>query len=104
MVDQTYVVKMRENYIKQLYYRYNRPENLELEEEAGAGKKGLIFSKWSAKGYPGDEGYDDVPGDVLKLLGETGEWPKDFIEVNSNCLKELAKSYKMQRPSHSQQR
>ena len=45
MVDQTYTLKMWENYIKQLYYRYNRPENLELEleEEAGADKKGLIF-------------------------------------------------------------
>jgi hypothetical protein len=53
-------------------------------------------------------GYDDVPGDVLELLGEdgliimtqqinsmyaTGEWPKDFSE---DCLKEEARSYKMQ--------
>ena len=44
-------------------------------------------------------GHDDVPGDVLKLLGEgglkimrklintiyeTGEWPKDFTEVTYN--------------------
>jgi len=44
---------------------------------------------------------DDVPGDVLKLLGEgglkimmklintiyeTGEWPKDFTEVTMNDL------------------
>ena len=32
-------------------------------------------------------GYDDVPGDVLKLLGETGEWPKDFTEVTPIALK-----------------
>jgi hypothetical protein len=47
-------------------------------------------------------GDDDVPGDVLKLLGEgglkimtklintiyeTGEWPKDFTEVTIIALK-----------------
>jgi len=47
---------------------------------------------------------DDVPGDVLKLLGEgglkimmklintiyeTGEWPKDFTEVTTIALKKL---------------
>ena len=47
-------------------------------------------------------GDDDVPGDVLKLLGEgglkiltklintiyeTGEWPKDFTEVTMIALK-----------------
>ena len=32
-------------------------------------------------------GYDDVPGDVLKLLGETGEWPKEFTEVTAIALK-----------------
>jgi len=47
-------------------------------------------------------GDDDVPGDVLKLLGdgglkimtklintiyETGEWPKDFMEVTMIALK-----------------
>ena len=46
-------------------------------------------------------GYDDVPGGVLKLLGEgglkiltklintiyeTGEWPKDFTEVTIMAL------------------
>jgi hypothetical protein len=61
-------------------------------------------------------GDDDVPGDVLELLGEdgliimtqqinsmcdTGEWPKDFSEVNNDCLKEEARSYKMQRPLHN---
>ena len=61
-------------------------------------------------------GDDDVPGDVLKLLGEgglkiltklintiyeTGGWPKDFTEVTIIALKEKT-SYKMQRPSHNQ--
>ena len=57
-------------------------------------------------------GDDDVPGDVLKLLGEgglkimmklikaiyeTGVWPKDFKEVITTG----ATSYKVQRPSHN---
>jgi len=50
-VDQTYILKMWEYYIKQLYYRYNRPENIELEreEEAGADKEGLIFCEVNCK-------------------------------------------------------
>ena len=55
-------------------------------------------------------GDDDIPGDVLKLLGEgglkiltklintiheTGEWPKDFTEVTMTALKKKT-SYKMQ--------
>ena len=62
-------------------------------------------------------GDDDVPPDVFKLfredgvstvtqqvnnMCETGEWPKYFSRVNRDCLKEGAKSYKMQRPSHNQ--
>jgi hypothetical protein len=60
---------------------------------------------------------DDVPGDVLKLLGEEGlkimttveyhicNWrvAQGFQESYNDCLKE-AKSYKMQRTSHIQQR
>ena len=61
-------------------------------------------------------GDDDVPGDVLKLLGEgglkiltklintiyeSGEWPKDFTEVTVIALEEDT-SYKMQRPLHNQ--
>jgi hypothetical protein len=52
-------------------------------------------------------GDDDVPGDVLKLLGEdglklitqlinsiyvTGEWPRDFIEVTMIALKKKPKA------------
>jgi hypothetical protein len=54
-------------------------------------------------------GDDDVPGDVLKLLGEcglktltklmntlyeTGEWPKDFTEVTMIVLKKKTKATK----------
>jgi hypothetical protein len=54
-------------------------------------------------------GDDDVPGDVLKLLGEnglrlmtqlinsmyvTGEWPRDFIEVTMIALKKQPKATK----------
>jgi hypothetical protein len=54
-------------------------------------------------------GDDDVPGDVLKLLGEdglrlmtqlinsmyvTGEWPRDFIEVTIIVLKKKPKATK----------
>lgn len=57
--------------------------------------------------------------DVLQLLGElgvrmvtqlisnvhyTGQWPRDFTELTMTCLKEEANSYKIQRPSHNQQR
>jgi hypothetical protein len=52
-------------------------------------------------------GDDDVPGDVLEVLGkdgvglltylinciyETGEWPKDFIEVTMIALKKRLKA------------
>jgi hypothetical protein len=54
-------------------------------------------------------GEDDVPGDVLKLLGEdglrlmtqlinsiyvTGEWHRDFIEVTMIALKKKLKATK----------
>jgi hypothetical protein len=54
-------------------------------------------------------GDDDVPGDVLKLLGEgglkimtkfintiyaTGEWPKDFTEVTMIALKKKPQATK----------
>jgi hypothetical protein len=57
----------------------------------------------------GHTGDDDVPGDVLKLLGEGGlktstklmnaiydtrEWPKDFTEVTMIALKKKTKATK----------
>ena len=62
-------------------------------------------------------GDDDIPGDVLKLLGKvglkiltklsntiynTGEWPKDFNKSFNDCVEEEDKSYKMQRLLHNQ--
>ena len=61
-------------------------------------------------------GDDDVPGDVLKLLGEkglkvlkklintiyeTGEWPKDFTEVTVIVLKKKPQAIKCS-DSHNQ--
>jgi hypothetical protein len=62
-------------------------------------------------------GDDDVPGDVLKLLGEgglkimtklintiyeTGEWPKEFTEVTMITLEKKPQAKKMQRPTYNQ--
>ena len=82
---------------------------MEPEEEAGADEKGpyilhceveKAIKEMRNKKATGDD--DDVPGDVLKLLGagglkimtkliniiyETGEWPKDFTEVTMIALK-----------------
>jgi hypothetical protein len=69
-------------------------------------------------------GDDDVPGDVLKLLGEdvlrlvtqlinniyeTGEWPKNFTEVTMIALKKKPKvrnvaTISQSASSHIQQR
>jgi len=65
------------NYVTELYYRTNRPETLEAEpEEEDTDKKGpytlqgevekAIKEMRSRKAVRDD----DVPGDVLKLLGE----------------------------------
>jgi len=110
IVDQRQVPKIWENYVTELYDRPNRPETLgvEPEEEVDTGEKGpyilqievekVIKEKRNRKAT----GDDDVPGDVLKLLGEgglkiltklintiyeTGEWPKDFTEVTMIALK-----------------
>ncbi|PNF26114.1 hypothetical protein B7P43_G04456 [Cryptotermes secundus] len=89
---------------RELYDRPNRPETLEVEpeEEVDTDEKGpyILQSevekaiKEMRKGKA--TGDDDVPADVLKLLGEGGlktltklmntiyetvEWPKDFTEV-----------------------
>ena len=87
-----------------VYYHYNtpnRPETLDVEpeEEVDTDEKGPYILQSEVE-KPIKEmrnrkarGDDDVPGDVLKLLGEvglkiftklintiyeTGEWPKDF--------------------------
>ena len=96
--------------LKELYDRPNRPETLEVEpeEEVDTDQKGpyilqseeeKAIKEMRNKKATGD---DDVPGDVLKLLGEgglkiltklintiyaTAEWPKDFMEVTVIALK-----------------
>jgi len=111
------VLKIWENYITELHDRANRPETLEVEpeEEIDTDKKGPYISQrevekaikeMSNKKAKGD---DDVPGDVLKLLGEgglkimtklinniyeTGELPKDFTEVTMIALKKKPQATK----------
>jgi site-specific DNA-adenine methylase len=88
-----------------VYDRANRPEHLEVEPEAEVDEdeKGpyilqseveKAIKEMRDKQATGDD--DEVPADVLKLLGEDGlrlmiqlinstyitaEWPRDFIEV-----------------------
>ena len=110
VVGQSQVSKIWENYITELYDRPNRRETLEVqtEEEVDTHQKGpyilqseleKAIKEMRNKKVTGD---DDLPGDVLKLLGEgglkiltklintvyeTGEWPKDFTEVTMIALK-----------------
>jgi hypothetical protein len=100
-----------------LYDRPNRPETLEveLEEEVDGDEKGpyilqseveIAIKEMRNKKAAGD---DDVPGDVLKLLGEgalkimtklintiyeTGEWPQDFTAVTMIALKKKPQATK----------
>jgi len=101
----------------ELHDRPNRLETLEVEpeEEVDADEKGpyilqseveKAIKEMSNKKATGD---DDVPGDVLKLLGEgglkimtklintiseTGERPKDFTEVKMVALKKKPQAKK----------
>ena len=110
IVDQRQVLKIWENYVTELYDRPNRPETLEVEpeEEVDTDEKcpyilqsevEKTIKEMRNRKATGD---DDVPGDVLKLLGEgslkiltklintiyeTGEWPKDFTKVTMIALK-----------------
>jgi len=105
------------NYFTELYDRSNRPENLEVEpeKEVDTDEKGPYILQSEVEKYvkvirnrkaTGDY---DVPGDVLKLLGddglkivtklintiyETGEWPKDFTEVTMIALKKKTQATK----------
>ena len=117
IVDQREVLKIWENYITELYDRLNRPETLEVEpeEELDTDEKGPHILQ-SVVGKAIKEmrnrkatGNDDIPGDVLKLLGEggfkiltklsnticnTGESPQDFREVTMIALKKKTKATK----------
>ena len=114
IAEQSQVLKIWENYVRELYDRPNQPEILEVkpEEEGDTDEKGpyilqneveKAIKEMRKKKATGD---DDVPGDVLKLLGEgvlrimtklistiheTGEWPKDLTEVTMIALKKKHK-------------
>ena len=77
IADQRQVLKIWENYIGELYDRPNRPETLEVEpeEEVDTDEKGShilqsevekAIKEMKNRKATGD---DDIPGDVLKLLG-----------------------------------
>jgi len=110
IVELSQVLKIWENYITELYDRPNRPITLDVEpeEEEDTDEKGpyilqseveKAIKEMRNKEATGD---DDLPADVLKLLGdgglkittklintiyETGEWPKDFMGVTMIALK-----------------
>ena len=74
------MLKIWENYVTELYDRPNRPETLEVEpeEEVDTDEKGPYILQGEVE-KPIKEmrnimttGDDDVPGDVLKILGEGG--------------------------------
>ena len=111
------MLKIWENYITELYEQPNRPVTIEIEpeEEVDADEKGpyilqseveKAIKEMRNKKTTEDE---DVPGDVLKLLGEgglkimtklmntiyeTGEWPKDFTEDTMITLKKKPQATK----------
>jgi hypothetical protein len=117
IIDQRRVLQIWENDIKELYDRANRPEHLEVEpeDEVDEDEKGPYILQSEVekaikeirdKKATGD---DDVPGDVLKLLGEdgfglmtqlinsiyvTGKWLRDLIEVTMIALKKKSKATK----------
>ena len=80
IVDQKQVLKIWKNYVTELYDQLNRPETLEVEpeEEVDTDEKGpyilqseveKAIKEMRNKKATGD---DNVPGDVLKLLGKGG--------------------------------
>jgi len=110
IVEQSQVLKIWENYITELHDRPNRPQILEVEpeEKVNAEEKGPYILQSEVENAIKEmrnkktTGDDNVPGDVLKLMGEgslkimtkliniiyeTGEWPKDFKEVTMITLK-----------------
>jgi hypothetical protein len=114
--EQSQVLKFWENY-EYITELHDRPETLEVEseKEVDADEKGpyILQSKVekAIKKMRNNKatGNDDVPGDVLQLLGEgglnimtklintiyeTGKWPKDFIEVTMIALKKKPQATK----------
>jgi len=79
-VEQSQMLIIWENYITEIHDRPNRPETLEVEPEGETNADGRahIFCKVKCKKTIKEmrnkkaTGDDDVPGDVLKLLGRVG--------------------------------
>jgi hypothetical protein len=115
IIDQRRVLQIWKNYITELYDGANRPEHLEVEPDAEVDEdeKGPYILQSEVEKAIKEmrdkaTGDDDVPGDVLKLLGEDGlrlmtqlinsnvteEWPRDFIEVKMIALKKKPKATK----------
>ena len=111
------MLKIWKNYVTELYDRPNQPETLEVEpdEEVDTDEKGPYILQSEVEKAVKEmrnrkaTGDDDLPGDVLKLLGEgglkiltklintvyeTGEWPKDFTEVTMIALKKKTQATK----------
>ena len=109
IVDQRKVLKIWENCVTDLYDRPNRPATVEVEpeEEVDTDEKGPYVLQGEVEKSIKEmrirkaTGDDEIPGDVLKLLGEgglkiltklintiyeTGEWPKDFTEITMIAL------------------
>ena len=119
IVDQKQMLKIWENCVTELYDRPNRPETLEVqpEEEVDTDEKGpyILQSKVekAIKEMRNKKaiGNDDVPGDVLMLLGEGGlkiltkliNWTvaQGLHRIYNDCLKEEDTNYKMQQPSRN---
>jgi hypothetical protein len=117
IIEQNQVLKIWENYITELHDRPNRPETLEVkpEEEVDADEKGphILLSEVEKalkemRNKKATED-DEVPGDVLKLMGKGGlkimtKLMNTIYETRvaqglhgsyNDCLKEEATSYKM---------
>jgi hypothetical protein len=111
------VLKCCENYITELHDRSNRPitQEVEPEEEVVADEKGPYILQSEVKKAIKEmrnkkaTGDDNVPGDVLKVMGEFGlkiirklinttyeteEWTKDFTEVTMITLKKKPEATK----------
>jgi hypothetical protein len=116
IIEQSQLLKIWENYITELHDRPYRPETLEVEpeEEVDTNEKGPYILQSEVETAVKEmnkmaTGDDDVPGDVLKIMGEgglkilmklintiyeTGEWPKDFTEVTMIALKKKPQATK----------
>jgi hypothetical protein len=117
IIEQGQVLKIWKNYITELHDRPNRPKNLDVEpeEEEDADEKGPYILQSEVERAIKEirnkkaTRNDDVPGDVLILLGEsalkimtklintiyeTGQWPRDFTEVTIITLKKKPQATK----------